>query len=78
VNQRLHVLDPVLSDLRLHLGLRMRAYVELEHDHVIRRYAEFGAKDVGAEVAVGVVSVCTNPLDPSCVARFAPQDGRDG
>lgn len=32
----------------------MRAYVELEHDHVIRRYAEFGAQAVGTEVAVDV------------------------
>jgi hypothetical protein len=30
----------------------MRAYVELELDTLIRRYAEFWAKDVGAEVAV--------------------------
>ena len=52
MNQRLNAFDPVFLGLRLPSGLRMRAYVELELVTLIRRYAEFWAKDVGAEVAV--------------------------
>lgn len=70
MNQRLYPFDPTLAQIRLHLALEMLAGFELHHDHVIRRDAEFGAQDVGAEVTVEAACVCGNTFNPFFVARF--------